>query len=81
MQWDIQLFCTDHWKAYAKVLPSEKHIQSKAQTYTVESVWSDLRHWLARFKRRSKVVSKKREMIELSLGLFFNLKLATKLSS
>jgi insertion element IS1 protein InsB len=27
---------TDYWRAYAKFIPKAQHIQSKAQTYTVE---------------------------------------------
>jgi IS1 family transposase len=27
---------TDHWKSYNEFIPHEKHICSKAQTYTVE---------------------------------------------
>ena len=37
---------------------SGKLVQSKAETYTAEQTWSDLRHWFARFKRRGKVVSR-----------------------
>lgn len=54
----VEVYCADHWKAYNAVLPSEKLVQSKAETYTAEQTWSDLRHWFARFKRRGKVVSR-----------------------
>ncbi|MFM7468391.1 MAG: IS1 family transposase [Vampirovibrionales bacterium] len=57
-QFRVQVYCSDHWKAYGSVLPSEKLVQSKAETYTAEQVWSDLRHWMGRFKRRGKVVSR-----------------------
>ena len=30
------IFMTDYWKAYTEFLPSEKHIQSKRETFTVE---------------------------------------------
>ena len=33
---DVQIYCSDYWKSYAEFLPREKHIQSKAETYTVE---------------------------------------------
>jgi insertion element IS1 protein InsB len=39
---------TDHWKAYNEFVPYEKHICSKAQTYTVEGYNSIFRHFLAR---------------------------------
>ena len=64
--------CTDHWKVYAKFLPEFKHIQSKAETYTVEGYNSLIRHSLARMNRKTKCYSKSREMLEISLKLFMN---------
>ena len=29
-------FCSNYWKAYQEVIPAYKHLQSKAQTFTVE---------------------------------------------
>jgi len=67
----VEVFCSDHWKPYKKVLPQGRLVQSKAETYTAESVWSDLRHWLARFKRRGKVVSRSLAMMEHAVALYF----------
>jgi IS1 family transposase len=64
-------YMTDYWKAYAEFLPSERHIQSKAETYTVEGYNSLLRHFLARLKRRTKCYSKSFQMLYYSLILFF----------
>jgi insertion element IS1 protein InsB len=66
---NISLFCTDYWRSYAEFIPSEKHLQSKAETYTVEGYNSRIRHYLARFKRKTKCYSKSVEMIEISLKL------------
>jgi insertion element IS1 protein InsB len=62
---------TDYWKAYAEFLDKEKHIQSKAETFTVEGYNSLLRHFLARLKRRTKCYSKSYLMLYYSLILFF----------
>jgi insertion element IS1 protein InsB len=62
---------TDYWKAYAMFLPAEKHIQSKAETFTVEGYNSIIRHFLARFKRRTKCYSKSILMVYYSLLLLF----------
>ena len=31
---DCQYYCTDSWSAYQAIIPAEKHIVSKAETYT-----------------------------------------------
>jgi len=64
-------YATDYWKSYAEFLPANQHIQSKAETYTVEGYNSRVRHYLARFKRRGKCYSKAQYMIERSLNLLF----------
>ena len=45
---------TDYWQPYQFFLPPELHIQSKAQTFTVEGYNSLFRHFLARLRRKSK---------------------------
>jgi len=55
----VKTYKTDHWKSYAEFVPKEKHVQSKAQTYTVESCNSRIRHYLARFRRKTKCYTKK----------------------
>jgi insertion element IS1 protein InsB len=60
---------TDYWPPYAKLIPKKKHIQSKAQTYTVEGYNSLFRHFLARMRRKSKCYSKSKEMLEYSMKL------------
>ena len=64
---------TDYWKAYSEFLPKEKHIKSKAETFTVEGYNSRLRHFIARLRRKSKCYSKSTEMLKYSLilGMWF----------
>ena len=73
--WDY----SDYWKSYKEFLPNVKHIQTKAETYTVEGYNSRIRHYLARFKRKGKCYSKAKHMIEKSLKLLF-LKLNNELA-
>lgn len=61
---NITLLCTDYWKAYADVIPTYKHLQSKKQTFTIESYNDRIHHYLARFKRRTKCYSKCKKIIE-----------------
>jgi insertion element IS1 protein InsB len=44
-------------------------MESKAETFTVEGYNSLIRHFLARFRRKSKCYSKSKNMIEKSLTL------------
>ncbi len=37
---------TDYWKLYESFIPEERHIQSKAETFTVEGYNSLFRHFL-----------------------------------
>jgi IS1 family transposase/transposase-like protein len=76
---DISIFTSDYWKSYEHFVPPEKHVQTKAETYTVESYNSRIRHYLARFKRKSKCYSKAEYMIVISLNLLFR-KLNNQLS-
>ncbi len=65
-------YCTDHWEAYKCVLPEGKHIASKAETYTIEGLNSKVRHFMARFHRRTFCYSKSVDMISYSLNLLFH---------
>lgn len=66
---DIGLFYSDYWKAYGEILTDYWHVQTKAETYTVEGYNSILRHHLARLRRKTKCYSKSVEMLILSLKL------------
>jgi len=65
----VGTFATDHWQSYEEFIPPEQHCQSKSETCMVESYNSRIRHYLARFKRKTKCYSKSDEMIVISLNL------------
>ena len=65
------MYATDHYRAY-NILPEEKHIRSKAHTYTVEAKNAQIRHYLARFHRRTKCYSKAVHMVIATLIIYFN---------
>ncbi len=67
----VSKYCSDYWKSYEEFIPAQKHVQMKAETYTVEGYNSRIRHYLARFKRKSKCYSKAKHMAEKSLKLLF----------
>jgi insertion element IS1 protein InsB len=68
--WDVMFYCTDHWPVYAAVIPAEKLVMSKAHTDAIERNHGRQRHWFGRFKRKSIIVSKVKEMVELTMALF-----------
>ncbi len=61
------VFYTDDWAPFAEVLPEDRHIIGKQHTVTIEQNNSNTRHHLGRFTRRTKVVSKKESMVDLTL--------------
>ncbi len=65
----IAAVMTDYWEPYEQFVPSEKHMQSKAETFTVEGDNSLFRHFLARFRRKTKCYSKSESMLRSSVML------------
>jgi len=63
------MVATDYWRAYESFVPRNIHVQSKAETYTVEGYNSIFRHFLARLRRKSKCYSKSKEMLKYSVLL------------
>jgi len=59
------MFYTDYWDAFAAVLPTKRHIIGKKHTITIEQNNSNTRNRIARFTRRTKVVSRALHMIDL----------------
>lgn len=66
----------DYWSPYATVVPNNLLLQTKAETYTVEGMNARIRHYLARFKRKTFCYSKSPQMVIASLKLLFALKLS-----
>jgi insertion element IS1 protein InsB len=69
-QWDVKVYCTDKWATYASVIPQDKLVQRKATTHDIERNHCRQRHWFGRFKRKSIIVSKSKEMVDLTVALF-----------
>jgi insertion element IS1 protein InsB len=64
------LFCTDDWAPYDAALPAGRHYIGKDQTQRSESNNARQRHWFARFRRRTCVVSRSVAMVEATMALF-----------
>ena len=64
------IFVTDDPDGYHRLIPPEQLFTGKDLTVPIERDNSDIRHFLARFRRRTKVVSKCPRMVDLSLRLY-----------
>jgi len=69
-RWRTRLYCTDDYAVYDVLLPVGQRYAGKDETHGVERNNARQRYWLARFRRRSIVVSKTKRMVDVSLALF-----------
>ena len=67
---DPRLYCTDGWAAYAELIPPGRLFVGKEETHGIERDHARQRHWLARFRRRSIVVSKAERVVDASIALY-----------
>ena len=63
-------FLTDDWEGFHRLIPEDQLFTGKDLTFSIEQDNSNIRHFLARFRRRTKVVSKAVEMVDLSLRIY-----------
>ena len=64
-----KFYVTDKFSAY-NTISKDKHLIRKSHTYTVERMNCTLRHYLARFARKTYCWSKTLNMIDNSVILF-----------
>jgi insertion element IS1 protein InsB len=69
---NIEISASDYYAVYGQYKIAEKHIMTKVETSLVESKNSLIRHYLARFNRKTKRYSKAIDMIENSILMLFN---------
>ena len=67
LKYFVKHYYTDDWEVYREVIPAEKLTQSKKYTIGIEQNNSNVRHYLGRMTRRTKVVTKSIEMLNISL--------------
>ena len=66
----IVQMATDGLNVYKQIV-SVEHIIGKKRTTQIESLNANIRHYLARFRRRTRCYSKCPIMVDLSLALLF----------
>ena len=63
------MFYSDYWESYTEVIPKHKLTIGKQYTIGIEQNNSNIRHFLGRFTRRTKVVSKSAAMVLATLKI------------
>ena len=71
-RYNIEISASDYYAVYGQYKIAGRHIMTKAETSLVESKNSLIRHYLARFNRKTKRYSKAIDMIENSILMLFN---------
>ena len=69
-RWGVRLYCTDDDAPYDQALPVGRHYIGKDETVMSEGHHARLRHWFARFRRRTLVVSQSVALVERTVALF-----------
>ena len=68
--WQAKRVYADHYACYQDVVGALRLRQGKRSTYQVEQNNALQRHWLGRFRRRSQIVSRSLDMLNVTLALF-----------
>ena len=66
-------YCTDGWSGYVDVVYPGNHVRNtrdKSDTFTVEGVNADLRHYIPILRRRSRCFPRKLETLKAVLTVF-----------
>jgi len=63
-------FCTDFWRPYELIFQTQRHLQGKTHTFTIESWNNRIRIYLARLRRRTHCYSKSSKNLAASILLF-----------
>lgn len=69
-KFDVVFYFTDGYEPYRSLLPKKKLFQGKDGTHAIERNNGRQRHWFARFRRKSIVVSKTKEMVNITMAIF-----------
>jgi len=68
-------FITDEYKPFFKHIPESRHFYGKDITFPIEQSNSDIRHWLARFIRKSKSTTRSVSMLASSIALMHSVQI------
>jgi insertion element IS1 protein InsB len=67
---DVAVFFADGWESYAELIEPEMLVRTKAETHGIERNNFRQRHWFGRFRRKTCMVSRSIQMVDLTMALF-----------
>ena len=70
---EAEYYCTDGYRGYVDIIYPGKHIRNihdKSDTFTVEGINADLRHYIPILRRKSRCFSRNIETLRAVLDLF-----------
>ena len=70
---EAEYYCTDGYRGYVDIVYPGKHIRNicdKSNTFTVEGINADLRHYIPLLRRRSRCFPRKLDTLKAVLELF-----------
>jgi len=70
---EAKAYCTDGWQGYIDVVYPGQHIRNvrdKSDTFTVEGINADLRHYVPVLARRSRCFARKLQTLQAVLAVF-----------
>jgi insertion element IS1 protein InsB len=68
-----EIITADNRDGFRRLIPSDQPLTGKQYTPGIERDHSNIRHFLARFRCRTKGVSRQAYKVDLSLGLYHHL--------
>jgi insertion element IS1 protein InsB len=68
--WEVKVYGPDTWATFASVIPQDHWVQRTATPHDIERHHCRQRHGFGRFTRQSIMVSKSKEMVQLTIALF-----------
>jgi IS1 family transposase/transposase-like protein len=67
---DVAVFFADGWESHAELIEPEMLVRTKAETHAIERNNFRQRHWCGRFRRKTCMVSRSLQMVDLTVSLF-----------
>ena len=66
----MAVFFADGWESCAELIEPGMLVRTKAETHGIERNDFRQRHWFGRFRRKTCVVSRSIQMVDLTMALF-----------
>ena len=69
-KYKVKMYYGDGWRGFTEVIDYNRLTQTKKETWGIENNNGRQRHWFARFRRKTCVVSRSINMVNHTINLF-----------